>query len=249
MASGALKDYLGLGLASARPTTPALATGVAGYWYATDTGALSVWNGTAWVPVPAGGGSLSVKQAGSVVVASATAINFVSGATVAATGSQADVTISGGGSSKWTLLNSWDFAVAGAISQLDTTSITNDEVLIITQGVGKSGGGRPTVYFSTNNGTSYDTTTTNYAQTTSSGVQSTSFNGMFLENGSTTGATTGLLHLSLLQEVGPKIGFPSTSNAPGWFYTGSTAVTNALRIAPSSAGTFNLGKIYVYGRN
>lgn len=247
MASGALKDYLGIGLASGRPTTPVLATGVAGYWYATDTGALSVWNGTAWVAVSTGG-SLSVKQAGSVVVSAATAINFVSGATVAATGSQADITVAGGGSTKWTLLNSWDFAVSGAISQLDTTGITNDEVMVVGQGVTKSVSGRPLIYVSTNNGVSYDTTSSNYLFLNSSGGTAGN-SGFYLDNGITTAATSGELILTAMQETGSKFVIFSTANAPGYQYVGSTSIINAMRVIPSAGGTFSGGKIFVYGRH
>lgn len=48
MASGRLIDYLGYGLASARPTTPTLHTGVLGIWWSTDTEVLSVWDGATW---------------------------------------------------------------------------------------------------------------------------------------------------------------------------------------------------------
>lgn len=56
MASGLLKDYIGRGLASARPTTPAPGTGVGVFYYATDTSTLSVWDGAAWDTVGGGGG-------------------------------------------------------------------------------------------------------------------------------------------------------------------------------------------------
>lgn len=46
--SGLITEYLGAGLAAARPATPVLSTGAAGYYVATDTGVISVWNGTFW---------------------------------------------------------------------------------------------------------------------------------------------------------------------------------------------------------
>jgi hypothetical protein len=55
MASSLLKDYIGRGLAADRPVTPTPGTGVAVFYYATDTNALSVWDGSAWDSV--GGGS------------------------------------------------------------------------------------------------------------------------------------------------------------------------------------------------
>lgn len=61
MASGLLSDYLGVGLAAARPATPSLGTGVCGFYYATDTLTLSAWNGSAWANVSSGT-TLSMPQ-------------------------------------------------------------------------------------------------------------------------------------------------------------------------------------------
>lgn len=49
MSSGRLIDYLGIGLASARPATLDLYPGALGIWFSTDTSQFSVWNGSAWV--------------------------------------------------------------------------------------------------------------------------------------------------------------------------------------------------------
>jgi hypothetical protein len=49
--SSLIVDYLGEGLASARPVSPNVSATVAAFYYATDTATLSVWNGTAWVDV------------------------------------------------------------------------------------------------------------------------------------------------------------------------------------------------------
>lgn len=54
-------DYLGVGLAAARPATPSLGMGVCGFYYATDTLALSVWNGSSWANVSSGT-TLSMPQ-------------------------------------------------------------------------------------------------------------------------------------------------------------------------------------------
>lgn len=50
-----LPAYLGLGLASARPSAPTPAPGTLEFFYATDTTTLSLWNGTAWVTIGGGG--------------------------------------------------------------------------------------------------------------------------------------------------------------------------------------------------
>ncbi len=44
-----ISDYLGRGLAAARPVTPTPPTGTLAAYLATDTGVLSVWDGAAWL--------------------------------------------------------------------------------------------------------------------------------------------------------------------------------------------------------
>jgi|WetSurMetagenome_2_1015567.scaffolds.fasta_scaffold58348_3 hypothetical protein len=46
--STVITDYLGYGLAAARPATPNIPTGCMAWWWSTDTGVLSVWNGSTW---------------------------------------------------------------------------------------------------------------------------------------------------------------------------------------------------------
>ena len=59
--SGRVPDYLGGGLASARPASLSLAPGSIGVWYSSDTEACSVWTGSAWKAVSSGGGSGSIE--------------------------------------------------------------------------------------------------------------------------------------------------------------------------------------------
>lgn len=47
--SSILVDYLGEGLASARPASPPISPTAVAFYYATDTHILSIWNGSAWV--------------------------------------------------------------------------------------------------------------------------------------------------------------------------------------------------------
>jgi hypothetical protein len=49
MTTTLITDYLGRGLLSARPSSVAVAAGAAAFYYATDTGNLSLWNGSSWV--------------------------------------------------------------------------------------------------------------------------------------------------------------------------------------------------------
>lgn len=70
MASGRLVDYLGAGLLADRPATLSLATGGLGFWYATDTNALTVWDGSSWNDVSSAGanGAITALSIASGVV-------------------------------------------------------------------------------------------------------------------------------------------------------------------------------------
>lgn len=57
--SGRLIDYLGEGLASARPASLTLVTGGLGIYYATDTPAVFLWDGSAWQTLPSSPGSVA----------------------------------------------------------------------------------------------------------------------------------------------------------------------------------------------
>jgi len=86
-----LSDYLGRGLASARPGTLDLSPGALGVYFATDTGALSLWNGSAWVAYS--GGSSGVSSIGGVTgaISLGTGIS-ISGSTLNVTGGSSGVT-------------------------------------------------------------------------------------------------------------------------------------------------------------
>jgi hypothetical protein len=51
MASTLVTDYVGRGLSTARPTTPPIGSGATAFYFATDTGVLDFWNGSAWEAV------------------------------------------------------------------------------------------------------------------------------------------------------------------------------------------------------
>jgi hypothetical protein len=79
MASTRITDYLGAGLASARPVSPPVAAGALAEYIATDTGTVSVWNGTSWITLSTGGG-------GSVSAVIINAAPFLNAGTITATG-------------------------------------------------------------------------------------------------------------------------------------------------------------------
>jgi hypothetical protein len=64
MSSTRITDYLGAGLAASRPASPTVPAGALAEYIATDTGAISVWNGTSWVTLGAGAGTVTQVVAG-----------------------------------------------------------------------------------------------------------------------------------------------------------------------------------------
>ena len=56
MSSSMITDYIGSGLAAARPATPNIAAGSTAMWFSTDTNTLSVYGGGLWTDIAGGGG-------------------------------------------------------------------------------------------------------------------------------------------------------------------------------------------------
>lgn len=66
MASGLLIDYLGSGVIADRPASLTLFAASLGVWFSTDTGVLSVWDGSSWSDIGGGGSGDVVGPASSV---------------------------------------------------------------------------------------------------------------------------------------------------------------------------------------
>lgn len=73
--SSLLIDYLGEGLASARPTTLNLVPGMVGFYYATDTKTLSIWQGSGWDVVATAGTARNTAKLQAQWVSGATVAN------------------------------------------------------------------------------------------------------------------------------------------------------------------------------
>lgn len=83
--SSIITDYLGQGVAASRPASLSIAATAVGFYYATDTGALSLWDTatTAWVTLSSGGGGWllgsATALAGSMSLNSGTLSNEAQG--------------------------------------------------------------------------------------------------------------------------------------------------------------------------
>lgn len=84
--SSTIVDYLGEGLAAARPALLTISPTCVGFYLATDTGALSAWNGAAWVSFASGSGTVTSIVAGAGLAGGTiTASGTISLGTIAAT--------------------------------------------------------------------------------------------------------------------------------------------------------------------
>jgi hypothetical protein len=63
MSSNVLAYYLGVGLAADRPTGSDFGSEEIGFYYASDTGALSQWSGSAWISVSGSSGGSASESA------------------------------------------------------------------------------------------------------------------------------------------------------------------------------------------
>lgn len=68
MTNTVIKSYLGFGLAANRPSSPSVDANSIAFYFATDTGVLTVWNGSSWGSVGGGynpGTTPTIVQSGS----------------------------------------------------------------------------------------------------------------------------------------------------------------------------------------
>jgi hypothetical protein len=151
--SALIKDYIGNGLAAARPVTPNVASGVSPFYYATDTDVLSVWDGTAWVAVGGGGGGsgtvTSVAVSGGTTGLSVTGSPITTSGTITLGGTLA---IANGGTGQTTATAAFNALVPSQTGQSGKFLTTNGSttswataagsgtVTGITAGTGLTGG-------------------------------------------------------------------------------------------------------------
>lgn len=201
------------------------------------------------ITVASAGGGIDVEQNGTPVSSGATTLNFI-GATVAdAGGGVTDVTITGGG---WTLAATHDF---GATPQatFDVTGLAGvSDILIIGMALTAAASGFRTVHLSTDNGSTFYTTSGDYLAGSNAGTTS-NVSGLALHATASAAARTGILMVSGCNVLNaPKPAYLSTQNAdvasPRYFVADNANDVNAIRIGNSGAGNITGGVVYVLTR-
>lgn len=161
--------------------------------------------------------------------------------------------IVGTGATAWNLVGTgqtaagvWDFAVDGAKANVDFAGLGSyNELLIIIDAVtGSAGTANRTIRFSTDNGSTFYSTSGDYVEIAAAGTV-TNRNAATFQGGTTAASTAELL---LTNMKGAIKRYTSSSTVAKGLFRASASDINAVRITSTTADTLNGGKIYVYGR-
>lgn len=155
----------------------------------------------------------------------------------------------GSGVGPWEVVASWDFAVSGAIAELNSPNLSSyEDVAVVYTGVTKSTSGWVTARFSSDGGATYDTGT-NYVSVNADGTIFGSDTALYLHGTSATAARSGNLIVRAIQTASHKSW--NSPRAPG-NYQSTAAITNikvlSMIAGPTPGGSFNGGQIWILAR-
>lgn len=161
------------------------------------------------------------------------------------------------GGNAWTLVDqsgdpieveeaSWTWSTN--VTEVAFTGLDNaSEILVYAHGVSVSVSGAAMVQVSTNNGSSYYTTSGDYLAIAQTGTVANTIGSTFWSTNSTA-ARYGTVTLLNPTVVGPKFmpSFPSDSTPLRIFVADLSSPINAVRVVGSGGGNITAGKLYVY---
>lgn len=159
----------------------------------------------------------------------------------------------GPGSTAWALVGTgqtatgvWDFAVDGAKTNVDFVGLASyNELLIIIDAVTASGAAGRTVRVSTDNGSTFYSTSGDYVTLSAAGTVTNTGSVTFLSGGTSAAST---MHTHLRNLKGAIKSYTSSGSVANGLFRASASDINAVRVTTTTADTMNGGKIYVYGR-
>lgn len=159
--------------------------------------------------------------------------------------------LSGGGAGAgWTEHFLWSHAVSGDTAfPIQTTGIVANEILVIINGVTKSASGSAQVHVSVDNGTTYYTTSGDYASLSNAGSETAATNFIGVPTASAA-ARTHWAHIMNNRNGDPvKIADTSTNGTgSGFSFKASTADIDAISVNSSAGGNATGGTIQVLVR-
>jgi hypothetical protein len=148
----------------------------------------------------------------------------------------------------WELISSYDFAVTGATQFLNSGDLTGyTDVLVIFSGVTCVSSTWRIVQVSTNGGSSYDTTSGNYATLDTAGVVSND-SAFFSHSTAATAARSGTVLISGINlAIAARHAQTLARATASALYVGSSSVINRVR-AGANTGNMNGGKVWILAR-
>lgn len=213
---------------------------------------------TADIDIP----GVETQQNGVSVVLGTSTLNFTgTGVTVTnPSGKITEINISGGGGStaypaSAELLQTIDFSTSPAASAVFTNIDAYDEIMVVCADVTMSADQSVLLQVSTDNGTTFDTTSTNYStrfEFGSTAGTNTASSGVEVLSSAHTGSrswTTRVVHPSLPIPT-HVYSFPSEGTGSLHFFTGrhkTAAAVNAIKLVTEGGATLNGGTAYIIG--
>ena len=149
----------------------------------------------------------------------------------------------------WQLLTAWDFAVDGAVAEVESPVLSGyQEVMVVFNGITTGSATWRVVRVSVDGGSSYYTAVGDYRRIDTSGVE-TSDEAFYTHTGSSAAARSGVMTLLLTNLTpGAQIGITPTRVDPAAFFEASTSPINRIKLQPLAATTFTAGKAWILAR-
>lgn len=146
----------------------------------------------------------------------------------------------------WKLAGSWTFSIN--VTEVDFTGLAGyNELMVIARGITVASSGQRQLLVSTDNGSTYRSTSGDYITTTTAGVESNAGSAAFHITASAL-ARSGILRIPQAGLSGVPKSIENPVSAAPILFIQSTLPINALRINNSAAGNLTAGSIYVMGR-
>ncbi|TRC92182.1 hypothetical protein FJV76_32295 [Mesorhizobium sp. WSM4303] len=194
------------------------------------------------------GSSITAKDEGSTLTAAMTSIDFV-GSGIVATNSGGAVTVTvasgpGTGSAGFALAGSWTYA--SDVAQVDFTGLGSyQEFVLIGTALTTSVSGFRAIRFSIDGGSTYYSTSGDYADITSAGVTT---NNTAIGTHSTSATAARDIALRIFPNVSGAIKVAQNQQGLYSKFAASTSVVNAIRVFNTAGGNLTGGALYLYAR-